>query len=192
MAVVPSLVLIASRDWGVPVTAAQAGRGGARVESGHTRMPAEWQHAYARGEGGESMPTETLTRGEQSASEPVPRSLELEAEEELRAEATEQIRRERRFKMHAIVIAFVTLLVGVSWVLTEYYTAHSSHTWPSSFADAPADRPGVWSTWFFYFAGAMLLVIAIDAYRTYAKPYIGRSPTRAEVDRQVERLKAHR
>jgi hypothetical protein len=76
-------------------------------------------------------------------------------------------------------------------MLTEYYTAHWWHTWPNSFADAPAE-PGVWSTWLFYFAGVMLLVIAIDAYRTYAKPYMRRHVPKAEVDRKVERLKSRR
>ena len=84
------------------------------------------------------------------------------------------------------------MAVGASWVLTEYYTAHSSHMWPSSFADAPADRPGVWSTWFFYFVGVMVVILAIDAYRTYAKPYMHRSPTRGEVDREVEQLRSRR
>jgi hypothetical protein len=138
------------------------------------------------------MPTETLAQTERSTSEHVPSSAEVEADLALRAEAVEQIRRERRFKVHAAVIALVTPLVGLAWMLTEYYTAHSSHTWPTSFADAPADRPGVWSTWFFYFVGVMLLVIAIDAYRTYAKPYIGRTPPKAEVDRGVERLRGRR
>jgi hypothetical protein len=137
------------------------------------------------------MPTDTLAK-RRAAPELVPPSSELQAEETLRAEAVEQIRRERRFKLHALVIAVVTPLVGLSWVLTEYYTAHSSHMWPSSFADAPADRPGVWSTWFFYFVGVMLLVLAIDAYRTYAKPYVSRSPTRAEVDREIERRRRSR
>jgi hypothetical protein len=138
------------------------------------------------------MPSEILSEREQAAPERVPPSSELESEEVLRAAAVEQIRRERRFEVHAIVIALVTLLVGVSWVLTEYYTAHSSHMWPSSFADAPADRPGVWSTWFFYFVGAMILVLGIDAYRTYAKPYMSRSPTKAEVDRAIERRRPRR
>jgi hypothetical protein len=138
------------------------------------------------------MLVETPTQGEQPASEHIPPSAELQAEEALRAEAVEQIRRKRGFRMHAIVIAIVTPLVGLSWMLTEYYTAHSSHMWPSSFADAPADRPGVWSTWFFYFVGAMLLVLLIDAYRTYAKPYIHRVPSDAEVDREVERQRSGR
>jgi hypothetical protein len=138
------------------------------------------------------MPVETLRQDERMASEHVPPSAELEAEEALRAEAVEQTRRERRFKVHAIVIAIVTPLVGLAWMLTEYYTAHTHHMWPSSFADAPAERPGVWSTWYFYFVGVMILVVAIDAYRTYARPYMHRTPTKAEVDRQVERLQAHR
>src|SRR5512133_526001 len=136
------------------------------------------------------MPAETLDQEEGLASQRVPPSEEREDEEALRAEAVTQIQRERRFKMHAIVIGIVTPLVGLSWMLTEYYTAHTHHMWPSSFADAPADRPGVWSTWFFYFAGVMVLVLAIDAYKTYAKPYMNRRPTKAEIEREVSRLKS--
>lgn len=135
------------------------------------------------------MPTETLRQDEESAAEPVPPSDELQAEQALRTEAVEQIQRKRRFKVHAVVIGIVTPLVGLSWMLTEYYTAHTHHMWPSSFADAPADRPGVWSTWFFYFVGVMVLVLAIDAYKTYAKPYMNRRPTTAEIDREVTRLR---
>src|SRR5581483_7056704 len=128
------------------------------------------------------MPTEILSSDERAAQEQIPPSSEIEAEDALRAEAADQIRRERRFRLHLVVIALVTPLVGLSWMLTEYYTAHTAHMWPSSFADAPADRPGVWSTWFFYFVGVMVLVVAIDAYRTYAKPYLGRHPSKAEVE----------
>ena len=137
------------------------------------------------------MPVETSSQSERPASEQVPPSAELQAEEALRAEAVEQLGRKRGFKMHALVIGIVTPLVGLSWMLTEYYTSHSSHTWPSSFADAPADRPGVWSTWFFYFVGVMVLVLLVDAYQAYAKPYIHRSPGKEEVDREVERLRNH-
>jgi hypothetical protein len=136
-----------------------------------------------------SMPTETLRQDEESAAERVPPSDELQAEQALRTEAVEQIQRKRRFRVHAVVIGIVTPLVGLSWMLTEYYTAHTHHMWPSSFADAPADRPGVWSTWFFYFVGVMVLVLAIDAYKTYAKPYMNRRPTTAEIDREVTRLR---
>jgi hypothetical protein len=136
------------------------------------------------------MPAETLEKHEELVSEHVPPSAELEGEEALRAEAVAQIKRKRGFRVHAIVIGFVTPLVGLSWMLTEYYTAHSHHMWPSSFADAPADRPGVWSTWFFYFAGVMALVLAIDAYKTYAKPYMSRRPTKVEIDREVTRSRS--
>ncbi|HZD87166.1 MAG TPA: hypothetical protein VE088_04095 [Gaiellaceae bacterium] len=140
------------------------------------------------------MPAETLDPKERTRSEHVPASqeLELEGEEELRAEAVAQLRRRRRFTVHAIVIGIVTPLVGLSWVLTEYYTAHTHHMWPSSFADAPADRPGVWSTWFFYFVGVMAIVLAIDAYKTYAKPYLNRRPTTTEVDREIARSRIRR
>jgi hypothetical protein len=104
----------------------------------------------------------------------------------------EQIQRKRRLKVHAILIGIVTPLVGLSWMLTEYYTAHTHHMWPSSFADAPADRPGVWSTWFFYFVGVVALVLAIDAYKTYAEPYMSRHPTAEEISREIERLRVRR
>lgn len=133
--------------------------------------------------------TETPAQADRVASGRVPPSAELETEETLRAEAVTRIERRRRFRIHSIVIGIVTPLVGVAWMLTEYYTAHTHHMWPSSFADAPADRPGVWSTWYFYFVGVMALVLAIDAYKTYAKPYLSRRPTSAEIDREVSRLK---
>jgi hypothetical protein len=47
-------------------------------------------------------------------------------------------------------------------------------------------------TWFFYLVGVMLLAIAKDAYRTYARPYMRRRVTSEAIDREVERLKAHR
>ncbi|HEX8752352.1 MAG TPA: hypothetical protein VF731_02945, partial [Solirubrobacterales bacterium] len=93
------------------------------------------------------MPAETLTKNGRVAPGQIPSIVEPSGEEALRAEAIEQIRRERRFRVHLVVAPLVTVAVGAAWVLTEYYTAHSSHMWPSSFADAPADRPGVWSTW---------------------------------------------
>jgi hypothetical protein len=138
------------------------------------------------------MPTDSVTQGEALAPEHVPQSGELEAEEGLRADAVAQIQRRRRFKVHAIVIAIVTPLVGLSWMLTEYYTAHTHHMWPSSFADAPADRPGVWSTWFFYFLGVMAVVLAIDVYKTYAKPYMNRHPTPEDISSEIARLRIRR
>jgi 2TM domain-containing protein len=135
------------------------------------------------------MPTESVTEDQALAPERVPQSGELDAEVALRADAVEQIQRRRRFKVHAIVIAIVTPLVGLSWMLTEYYTAHTHHMWPSSFADAPADRPGVWSTWFFYFLGVMAIVLAIDAYKTYAKPYMNRHPTAEEINSEIARTR---
>src|SRR5262245_4996181 len=138
------------------------------------------------------MPTETLTKNGRAVPNVVPAVRAPDEDEVLRAEAIEQIQRERRFKVHLVVLSFVMLAVGASWVLTEYYTSPSRHTWPSSFADAPADRPRVWSTWYFYFLGVCVVALAIDAYRTYAKPYLRRPPRENEVDRKLTRLKARR
>lgn len=133
------------------------------------------------------MPTETLTQKQWATSEQIPPSSELETEEALRAEAIEQIHRERRFKLHAVVIAVVTPLVGLSWFLTEYYTAHSRHAWPNSFADAPAEP-----------ARSVEHMVLLLCWRHGPRPRYRRlpdvrgamcesGPTKAEVDRALER-----
>jgi hypothetical protein len=48
-------------------------------------------------------------------------------------------------------------------VPTEYY---EEHTWPSRFADAP-DVAGTWSPWFFWVAGAWLVVLALHGLWVY-------------------------
>lgn len=139
------------------------------------------------------MPTETFSRnGRVVAPKRVPRMVELEGEDALRALAIQQIRRIRAFKLHLVAFALGIPVVGGIWVLTEYF---EEHTWPSRFADAP-DVAGTWSPWFLWFAGIWLVVLAIHALRTYSGPsvrrYIRRPPTSAEIDREVERLRSRR
>ncbi len=141
------------------------------------------------------MPVETSTRNEQLAPERIPAVVEPEPRDRLRALAIEQIHRIRRFKLHLFLFALGIPIVGGVWVLTEYY---EEHTWPSRFASAP-DVAGTWDPWFFFIAGIWFIVLAVHALRTYFGPpigpigrYIRRPMTRAEVDREVERLKSRR
>jgi hypothetical protein len=140
------------------------------------------------------MPTETLTRSEQVASQRGP-EVEPDAEATLRALALERIYRLRRFKLHVLAFALGIPILGGVWVLTEYY---EEHTWPSRFASAP-DVAGTWETWFFWVAGIWFVILAIHALRTYFGPpvgpigrYIRRPVPGDEVDREVERLKFSR
>ncbi len=141
------------------------------------------------------MPTETLTKNERVAPERVPGILEPEGEGSMRALALERIYRLRRFKLHLIVFALGLPILGGIWVLTEYY---EEHTWPSRFASAP-DVAGTWDPWFFFVAGIWAIILVIHALRTYFGPpvgpigrYIRRPTTKAEVDREVQRLRSRR
>lgn len=86
-------------------------------------------------------------------------------------------------------------LIGVLWVLTEYY---EEHTWPSRFASAP-DVAGTWDPWYFFVAGFWAIFLAVHALRMYFGPPVGpaerfihRPVREAEVDRTAERLKTRR
>ena len=141
------------------------------------------------------MPIETLTENGRVASEHVPPIVEPEGKGALQELAIERIHRLRRFRLHLLAFALGVPLLGGVWVLTEYY---EEHTWPSRFASAP-DVAGTWETWFFWVAGIWLLILAIHALRTYLGPpvgpigrYIRRPVPRAELEREVERLRSRR
>jgi 2TM domain-containing protein len=138
------------------------------------------------------VPVETLTRNERAASERLPELSQAETRDGLRAQAIQQIQRGRRFKVHLVAFALGIPVLGVVWVLTEYY---EEHTWPSRFASDP-DVAGTWDPWFLFVAGIWAVVLAIHALERYVGPsvgrYVRRPPTRAEVDREVERLKSRR
>ena len=109
--------------------------------------------------------------------------------------AAERIYRLRRFRVHLIGFVLGILILGAVWVLSEYF---EEHTWPSRFASAP-DVAGTWDPWFFFAAGIWFIILVIHALRTYLGPpvgplgrYIRRPIAKAELDREVERLKAHR
>jgi hypothetical protein len=141
------------------------------------------------------MPLETVAQNERVAPEHVPGIFEPEREDPLRALAIERIHRLRRFKLHVVAFALGIPILGGVWVLTEYY---EEHTWPSRFASDP-DVAGTWDPWFFFVAGTWAIILAIHALRTYFGPpvgpvgrYIRRPVTRAEMDREVERLTSRR
>ena len=121
--------------------------------------------------------------------------VELRVEERLGTLATERIYRLRRFKLHLVAFAIGLPVLGGVWVLTEYF---EEHTWPSRFASAP-DVAGTWDPWFFFVAGIWAIVIVIHALRVFLGPpigpmsrYIRRPIPKAELDREIERLRARR
>lgn len=99
------------------------------------------------------------------------------------------------FKVHLTGFVLSLPVLGAVWVLSEYF---EEHTWPSRFASAP-DVAGTWDPWFFFAAGIWFIILVIHALRAYLGPpvgplgrYIRRPIARAELDREVERLKGRR
>ena len=140
------------------------------------------------------MATETLTKNGRTALG-IGQLKEKAEADRLRTLALEQIYRLRRFKLHLLAFVVGLPLLGLLWVLTEYY---EEHTWPSRFASAP-DVAGTWETWFFWVAGIWAIILVVHALRTYFGPpigpigrYIRRPVAQAELDREVERLSSKR
>jgi hypothetical protein len=129
------------------------------------------------------MPTEQLTQNPQTPPGTPPPGSQLEEDEQaaLREVAIRQVERVRSFKRHVAAYVVLNLLVGVIWVLTEYF---DDNTWPSRFADSDDGIPGTWNPWFFYVVGISTIVLAIDALKTYGH----RAPTEGEIQRELERM----
>ncbi|HEX2292433.1 MAG TPA: 2TM domain-containing protein [Gaiellaceae bacterium] len=127
------------------------------------------------------MLTETPTKnGQVDAS-----ALQREPAEDaaVREVAARRLERIRKFKLHLAVFAVgMPFLTGV-WALTEYLNADG---WPERFSESAGEGNwNPWIVWVFLIWGGLL---AIDAVRTY----LGGPPTEAEIDREVERLRARR
>ena len=124
-----------------------------------------------------------------------PSAVEPQDQDTLQGLATERIYRLRRFKVHLTGFVLGLPILGAVWVLSEYF---EEHTWPSRFASAP-DVAGTWDPWFFFVAGIWFIILVIHAFRAYLGPpigplgrYIRRPIARAELDREVDRLKGRR
>jgi hypothetical protein len=146
-----------------------------------------------RGEG-EMTPTTTSANQERATADRLTDVAGGGPDDTLRRLALERIYRLRRFRLHAAVFAIGLPILGGVWVLSEYF---EEHTWPSRFASAP-DVAGTWDPWFFFVVGFWFIALVIHALRTYLGPPIGplqrylrRPPSRAEIEREVARLRRH-
>lgn len=97
--------------------------------------------------------------------------------------AVKQLERVRSFKLHlALFLIGMPVLTGV-WALTEYMNADG---WPDRFSDSAG--PGNWNPWILWVVLIWGGLLAYEAVKTY----LGGPPTEADIDREVERLKARR
>lgn len=122
------------------------------------------------------MITKEVTENGSAAHAPTP----LAEHRAVRELAIRQVERVHAFELHVVAFLVGVPVLGLVWMLTEYF---EEHTWPSRFASAP-DVAGTWDPWFFWAAGIWTLILGIHAFRTYAH----RPPSEAEIQREIERM----
>jgi hypothetical protein len=129
------------------------------------------------------MPTDQVTRNERGTHRPAAPSGIRRDEETLRALAVAHVERVRRLKVDAVAFVFGGVVLGIVWMLTEYQNANG---WPERLSDDGGD--GTWNPWIFWALLVWGALLAIDALKTFKQ----RPTSEAEIDREVERLKARR
>lgn len=129
------------------------------------------------------MSIEPATRTNGVRAEPV-ESVALRPDDDLRALARDRIERVRSFKLHAAIFAVALPVLTVVWTLTEYL---EDNTWPSRLAADDGD-PGNWDPWIIWVFLVWGTILAVHALRTY----FHRPATEAEIEREIERLRARR
>jgi 2TM domain len=102
-------------------------------------------------------------------------------ESQLRALAFERLKRRRNFRIHLAGHLLGGLFLTLVWAVTEYNNAGG---WPTGFRTGRMNHD--WDPWIIYPLIAGTLAVAVHAWITF-----GREPmTEAEVEREVERLRA--
>jgi hypothetical protein len=106
-------------------------------------------------------------------------------ERAIRDLAIRQAERVHGFKIHVVMFLIGIVLIGVIWMLTEYF---QDSTWPSRFADSDDGDPTVWNPWYFYAVGVWAIILAVHGAKTYGR----RPPSEAEIQREIDRIKSAR
>ena len=123
------------------------------------------------------MPARQTTNEERADTRPAGHSND---EEQVRELAVMRVERKRRFHMHAISYAAVSILLTIIWAISEYNNAGG---WPTSGFSQSSSIPHVWNIWIIYPVLGLGIVAAIDAWNTYGKRPISESEIRREMDR---------
>ena len=126
------------------------------------------------------MPAEMLTKNERTAT-PAPVASST-ADDDLRAYARRHVEAVRRVKFHVAAFLLGMLVLTPVWALVEWQDNGAFERWSSN------GNPGDWEPWILYVALVWGLVVAIMALRAY----FDRPTTEADVDRELERLRARR
>ena len=105
-------------------------------------------------------------------------------DEALRTLAQRHLEHVRKLKLYRFVYLLSMLVLTPVWIITQYET---SPGWLKHLSSR-SRYPGDWDPWLIWVALGGAVIVAIAAYRVYAD----RSDSPAELEREVERLKARR
>ncbi len=129
------------------------------------------------------MPTETVTTNERLAPEALPQIVRARDDEPLRKLALKHLEHVRKLKLYASAYVLGLIVLTPVWIATEYMAADG---WPERLS--ANGNPGDWDPWILWVALVGGFLVAVAALRAY----FGRPATEADIEREVERLKASR
>lgn len=129
------------------------------------------------------MPTDTLDTNERPTPEQVRSRGPDSRDDELRKLAIRRLEHVRRFKLYLSVYVLSLLVLTPVWAITQY---ESQDGWPQHLSTR-SRYPGDWDPWIIWVALVGGVVVAVAGLRAY---WIDREITEADIEREVERLKA--
>lgn len=129
------------------------------------------------------MPVETPAGG-RAAPEHVAETAPVSEDDALRALALRHLEHVRKLRLYLFVYVVSMVVLTPVWIVTQYET---SPGWPDHLSSR-SRYPGDWDPWLIWAALVGAAVVAIAGYRVYAD----RADSPAELERELERLKARR
>jgi hypothetical protein len=130
------------------------------------------------------VPSESVTTNDRVASDRLPEIARSGEDETLRKFALRHLEDVRKFKLYLSVYVLGMLVLTPVWIVTQYETADG---WLKHLSSR-SRYPGDWDPWLIWVALIGAAVVGLAGLRAY----FDRPTTEAEVEREIERLKAHR
>jgi hypothetical protein len=125
-----------------------------------------------------NVPAEMLERNEPAVPAPSP----PREDDELRAWAARHVERVRKLRRDVVVYALAMVTLTVIWALVEWQDNGAFERFSGG------NNPGDWEPWVLYVALIWGFFLVLDAVKTH----FDRPTTDAEIENQIERLRARR
>lgn len=130
------------------------------------------------------MPERTVTDNGRVASAEVPELIQSREDKALRKLAIKHLENVRKFKLYLSVYVISMIVLTPIWVITQYDQADG---WLEHLSSRSRYQ-GDWDPWLIWVGLVGAFIVAIAGYRAY----FDRPETEADIQREVERLKAKR